>query len=100
MKNRNRSCFESMRPRQISREDLKTVLLGGNIDCYELFKLTNLVSSKNDFRRQCKNNSLSIENGHLNFVKVNKSTVVEYSMFMDDLLLLRKGKTQFVCVKL
>lgn len=96
----NRRCFESMRPIEIPRDTLKHILRGGKTDTFRLFKLVGFVDSHSDFKRQCKDNGLSIENGHLNFVKIKHNTLVSENDFIQEVLLLKKGKNQVKAVRL
>lgn len=97
----NRTIFDSMRPKEVSREQLKCLLKGESIQVYDLFKMVGFVESRSDFKRQVKDGGLSIEKGHLNFEKVKdlEATVNEKD-FIQDRLLLLKGKTQHHCIKL
>lgn len=101
MLNYDRTIFESMNPIELPREQLKSILKFKPIRAYELFKLVGLVDSFSDFKRQCKQKSLLIEEGeHLLFSRVDIDTEVYLDNFVDDLLLLKKGKTTYKCIKL
>ncbi len=88
----NRDCFESMRPKEISRNLGVILMIFKDADAYDFFKEAELVDSKGDFKRQCKQNTLSIEVGHLEFVNVTQDYMVKWEHFTDGIILLKKGK--------
>ena len=96
----DRNCFESMKPIEVDRDDFKKLLNNEEIGIYKYFKQAKFVDSLSDFKRHIKDGGLSIESGELNFVKVNLNTTIKYEDFIQNLLLIKKGKTQFMAIKL